>query len=546
MGADEIEREERPKKNGKPIVSHAIYSWMEAQGGPERFTNPEEAEADGDGHPAPAPATPPVSNQTLASLLQAIQSTEIAARMQGAAPAGQGLPVAPRLAGEAMTGDAAPTLQKSTQPLASAISTEPMPPPAAPPPGQSAAEIAAAPLSAIAGEQFAPSAVPNETEAGTFDFTGAGEAKADAAVSEPAVQMMKPPRARRPAKPRRSRQPLANAAGQEAMPPFAVDGQEAILSAETPECTAPSPALADALASPVAATAPQETPSISAQSEGGVFDRESREAAETLSAAGGTEAPLPTLSSQEVFGVSYRAKPEAPTEFKAPGPRPLMHPGPPAPSEPPAPNQPVPVFLAPILPTLPKSGAAGEPKRPVTVLKPRAPMPVDSTKGAMLSRLGGELHRAAAKAGLTGKRMTRVKTRVSKWIEKCFEAPDPRRSRRMAKPPLVAYYWAAGTPEAHRVANISSSGLYLLTEDRWPRGGRVSMTLQRTDRARGTPGSWIAIDFMVVRWCEDGLAGAFVTSAPGTSFAASGHAENCADRKTLERFIKELAPPAQR
>ena len=56
--------------------------------------------------------------------------------------------------------------------------------------------------------------------------------------------------------------------------------------------------------------------------------------------------------------------------------------------------------------------------------------------------------------------------------------------------------------------------------------------------------SW-KVDLMVVRWCNDGLAGAFIPSPPGLTYAVAGRAENCADKKTLERFVKQLTLHAQ-
>lgn len=131
--------------------------------------------------------------------------------------------------------------------------------------------------------------------------------------------------------------------------------------------------------------------------------------------------------------------------------------------------------------------------------------------------------------------------RRNRW----FRLLDPRRSRRQVDPPLVAYYWSAGSPQAHGVADISCDGLHLLTEERWPQGSTVSMTLQRTDEAKGTPESWIAVDLRIIRWCEDGLAGAFIPTPHGMSGVVVGRAGNCADRRTLERFVRHLPPDAR-
>ncbi|MGH9590124.1 MAG: hypothetical protein ACRD25_06995 [Terracidiphilus sp.] len=127
--------------------------------------------------------------------------------------------------------------------------------------------------------------------------------------------------------------------------------------------------------------------------------------------------------------------------------------------------------------------------------------------------------------------------RLQRWF-------DPRRSSRLAKPPVVAYCWTADTPHPVKIADISSGGVHLLTDARWPRGGVLPMTLQRTDRASQAPESWIVINFMVIRLCDDGVAGAFIPSTHRLARFIASRAENCADDRALKRFVRHLAVPA--
>jgi hypothetical protein len=161
--------------------------------------------------------------------------------------------------------------------------------------------------------------------------------------------------------------------------------------------------------------------------------------------------------------------------------------------------------------------------------------------GRLAAKAGAKVNNGlASTAGLTSECLDRAEMQLESWFLKWFEPPDPRHHSRVDEPPLVAYHWIVDSPQALKVANISSGGLYLLTEDRWSEGNIVSMTLQRTDREKGSPESWIAVDFLVMRWCKDGIAGAFLPHRPGLSDAVAGRAKNCADAKTLERFVKEL------
>ncbi len=157
----------------------------------------------------------------------------------------------------------------------------------------------------------------------------------------------------------------------------------------------------------------------------------------------------------------------------------------------------------------------------------------------ILVMLSGEIGRLCAKIGLSTEHLDRAELRLERWFENWI-SPDPRRSKRLMNPPLVAYHWIVDTPQALKIADISSGGLHLVIDERWPPGNIISMTLQRTDKAIGAPESWIAVDFVVVRWCPDGLAGAFIPSWPGLAYVEAGRAANCADKKTLEQFVKRL------
>jgi len=96
------------------------------------------------------------------------------------------------------------------------------------------------------------------------------------------------------------------------------------------------------------------------------------------------------------------------------------------------------------------------------------------------------------------------------WTAQC-PAPDRRGARRKRWPRLVAYDSMGGTLEVHGVKDVSANGLYLITEERWPLGSHVSMTLQRTDSPDDDPRNrTITVELRVVRWGRDGVGLAFV------------------------------------
>jgi hypothetical protein len=99
-----------------------------------------------------------------------------------------------------------------------------------------------------------------------------------------------------------------------------------------------------------------------------------------------------------------------------------------------------------------------------------------------------------------------------KWAAHC-PTPDRRIGRRKRWPRLVAYDSSGGTLEVHGVKDMSANGLYLMTEERWPLGTRVTMTLQRTDGLSENPRkNTITVQLRVVRWGADGVGLAFMQS----------------------------------
>lgn len=131
---------------------------------------------------------------------------------------------------------------------------------------------------------------------------------------------------------------------------------------------------------------------------------------------------------------------------------------------------------------------------------------------------------------MTGKSGS-LKTWLANWL-----SSDRRRAQRQPLPGLVAYYWTGSAPRAYQIADISSTGFYLLTEERWFPGTMVLMTLQRTDSSGRNLDDSIAVQSRVVRWGSDGLGLAFVVSTSGDSSIR----ENGVDKKSLERFLGRL------
>jgi len=127
------------------------------------------------------------------------------------------------------------------------------------------------------------------------------------------------------------------------------------------------------------------------------------------------------------------------------------------------------------------------------------------------------------------------------WFRRLLwnEKPDPRSSSREPLPNLVAYFFTGGIPTPHSVRDISASGLYLQTRERWYKGTVVQMTL--SDRRRATNDRSIALYAKAVRLGGDGVGFQFILDgeARGQKKAIEAYAPtNGIDAAMVGRFIE--------
>ncbi len=96
-----------------------------------------------------------------------------------------------------------------------------------------------------------------------------------------------------------------------------------------------------------------------------------------------------------------------------------------------------------------------------------------------------------------------------------LEPEEPRRAPRLRVPALTAYYWDGARPSPHGIRDISQSGMYIYTGERWYPGTLVLMRLQREDCSAGSPERSVAVLSRVMREGEDGVGLEFVFANPG-------------------------------
>jgi hypothetical protein len=131
---------------------------------------------------------------------------------------------------------------------------------------------------------------------------------------------------------------------------------------------------------------------------------------------------------------------------------------------------------------------------------------------------------------------------MKNWFEELM-SQHQRRAARHIEPRLVAFYWDGAVPTPRYIRDVSDTGFYLVTDQRWYPGTLVTMTLQRTEKSEDGSKSSIAVRVKVIRAGSDGVAVAFVFPHPAearrvTSIIADG--VGVADKNTLDLFLRPL------
>jgi len=127
--------------------------------------------------------------------------------------------------------------------------------------------------------------------------------------------------------------------------------------------------------------------------------------------------------------------------------------------------------------------------------------------------------------------------RFRQWFNAQPPASDRRRSDRRQVPGLVAYYWTGGAPIEHKIADISETGFYLITEDRWIKETMLQMTLQRTPAKDGRPRQSLAVLTKVVRRGRDGVGHEFVMKESLDHDTREALPARGTDKLALGRFL---------
>ena len=127
--------------------------------------------------------------------------------------------------------------------------------------------------------------------------------------------------------------------------------------------------------------------------------------------------------------------------------------------------------------------------------------------------------------------------RLIKWLANQPDDPaELRNAPRIQEPGVVVYYWDGATPSGRQLRDISLTGAYLYTAERWYKGTVVRLLIQpkesSPDDAGNPPPGSVSLQARVVWHGPDGMALEFLFQGP-------------ADRKILANLVLQTRKNAQ-
>jgi Flp pilus assembly protein TadG len=96
------------------------------------------------------------------------------------------------------------------------------------------------------------------------------------------------------------------------------------------------------------------------------------------------------------------------------------------------------------------------------------------------------------------------------WLSQLFDRRS--NNRELVSTLVEGYYWDGAVPQPHRVRDISTTGAYLITDQKWYIGTLLTLTLQIGGEAKD-PQDYITVPCQIVRHGADGIGVKFVLSS---------------------------------
>lgn len=126
------------------------------------------------------------------------------------------------------------------------------------------------------------------------------------------------------------------------------------------------------------------------------------------------------------------------------------------------------------------------------------------------------------------------------WLKRWW-TPDPRRAPRQTSPGLSASFWTGASPEkSHAIRDISSTGMFLMTNERWCPGTVIRMLLTNIGNGVQNPESSICVQSRAVRWGNEGVGLQFVVQDNQKLRNGQNRVSDGANRRELDEFLRQV------
>jgi hypothetical protein len=144
----------------------------------------------------------------------------------------------------------------------------------------------------------------------------------------------------------------------------------------------------------------------------------------------------------------------------------------------------------------------------------------------------------------------KLKTR---WFDKILGSETGRAERREPDD-FIAYYWNHSTLKEDAVRNVSSTGVYIVTNERWATGTIISLTLQKQGSLERHRGRRITTRARVVRADDEGVGLAFIVPSDHDGRSWDGLVETLVEQTKINdmsglvrmaealKFLGQLCP----
>lgn len=126
------------------------------------------------------------------------------------------------------------------------------------------------------------------------------------------------------------------------------------------------------------------------------------------------------------------------------------------------------------------------------------------------------------------------------WLEK-FVTPEADRAERRRVEQFAAYRWNGTSLTCDTVRDISSSGLYLLTTERWKPGTIIALTLQREGPLDPDPARRVTTQTRVIRCGSDGVGLSFLWAKDDPEARQWESLLDCLIQQTKPSHMESLA-----